>query len=264
LDMIVRAAKGAYLFLLFCLWMVAILVGVPLAFLDRLLDSIRGVRPARFQAVFRFYLGIFIVLLRTGGLMRGLPSKGQVHEGPCVVVANHPGLFDVLFLIRAIPHMSILVARKLVRRLPLSPIFRQCGYVVSPDLGKGSPLETIDEAVKELERGYRFLLFPEGTRSPMGELLPFKPGAFKIAQIAGVPIQPVLIVNDPPFLPHEGKWYLPNRGRRDIQLVFWDPIAPPAKGEERREARKLTESYRRALNLPLRARARITSQEKGQ
>lgn len=246
MDMIVQAAKGAYLFLLFCLWVIAITIGLPLAFLDRIV----GVRTARFQAVFRFYLRIFIVLLRAGGLMREMPSKGKAYEGPCVVVANHPGLFDVLFLVRSIPHMSILVARKLVRRLPLSPIFRECGYVVSPDLAKGSPLETIDQAVKKLERGYKFLLFPEGTRSPMGALLPFKPGAFKIAQMAGVPIQPVLIANHPPFLPHEGRWYLPNRKISDIQLVFWDPIAPPAKGEERCEARKLTERYRRALNLP--------------
>jgi 1-acyl-sn-glycerol-3-phosphate acyltransferase len=83
-----------------------------------------------------------------------------------VIVSNHPGLFDVLFLIRNIPRLSIMVKRTLATKLPLGPIFRSAGYVLSPDFEQRSPLDCLEETREQINQGYKFMIFPETTRSP--------------------------------------------------------------------------------------------------
>ena len=104
-------------------------------------------------------------------------------------------------------------------------------------------------AVERIRSGQKFLLFPEGTRSPKGGLLPFKPGAFRIAGMARVPIQPVLIRNMPPFLPKEDKWYFPPSPISSLEMEFWEPVGPPERGKEEELARELEHRYRSALGM---------------
>jgi 1-acyl-sn-glycerol-3-phosphate acyltransferase len=166
-----------------------------------------------------------------------------------VVVSNHPGLFDVLFLIREIPHMCVMVKRILAKRLPLSPLFQSAGYVLSPDYERMSPLQSLDEATEKIKKGYKFMVFPEATRSPKGVLGRFSSGPFMLARLANVPVQPVVIRNNPPFLPKEDKWYFPPFHASTIGLEYWEPLAPPKAGREREFAKELEARYREALSL---------------
>jgi 1-acyl-sn-glycerol-3-phosphate acyltransferase len=183
------------------------------------------------------------------GLVRQAPSEGKPCPRPCVVVCNHPGLFDVLFLIKDIPNLCVLVKPSLPRFLPLKHILKSLGYILAPDHDQVNPMDAAEAAMAELRAGNKLQLFPEGTRSPRGQLRRFRPGAFKIARMTGVPVQPVLIRNDPPFLPKEERWYYPQRNTRTFKLQFWEPLPPPAKGEERAMARALEMRYRRALGM---------------
>jgi 1-acyl-sn-glycerol-3-phosphate acyltransferase len=234
----------AFMFGTFFLGILVFLVGViPLA---GVLNALRGEAPRVERAArrgFGWWLGFMGVL----GLVRSRPARGEVHEGPCVVVANHPGLFDVLFLIRDIPSLSVLVKTGLARRLPLGPVLRALEYVLVPDLDRVSPLDTAEETLEKIHKGRKVLLFPEGTRSPKGALRPFRAGAFKIARMTGVPVQPVLIRNVPPFMPKEDPWYLPPRETSVLEMTFWEPLPPPDRGEERECARRLERRYREAL-----------------
>jgi len=247
IDAIVRAAKGlgmAFMFGTFGLGILVFLLGViPLS---RLRNKLAGERPRVERAArkgFGWWLGFMGVL----GLVRSRPARGTVHPGPCVVVANHPGLFDVLFLIRDIPALTVLVKTSLARKLPLGPVLRDLEYVLVPDHDRVSPLDTAEETLEKIQRGRKVLLFPEGTRSPKGSLRPFRAGAFKIARMTGVPVQPVLIRNVPPFLPKEDPWYLPPRRTSELEIAFWEPLPPPERGEERAFARRLEQRYREAL-----------------
>ena len=202
----------------------------------------------RLRLINRRLLSIFLSLLKLGGLLKWDASTGKPFEGACVVVANHPGLFDVLILIRDIPGLTVMAKRALQDKLLFGPIFELSGYLFSPDFSSvATATETIRQATSKLLEGHKFLLFPEGTRSPKGDLLPFKHGAFKIAQRAGVPVQPVLIRNDPPFLPHEDRWCFPPAGVSVVRCEYWDPLPPPLPGEEKAMAKALEERYRRAL-----------------
>jgi 1-acyl-sn-glycerol-3-phosphate acyltransferase len=100
-----------------------------------------------------------------------------------------------------------------------------------------------------LKSGRRFMLFPEGTRSPKGGMLPFKSGAFKIARAAGVPVQPVLIRNIPPFMAKEDKWYFPEYGRSVFSAEYLEPIPPPEAGREMKAARDMEKLFRERLGL---------------
>ena len=247
---LIRAIKGLSMIVLFGLFLAGILTELffvlPFVWC---LDRILGPEPDRMQRVHRVLLSFWIRMLRLCGLLRANPTHGKPIDGPCMVVANHPGLFDVLFLIRDIPRLSILVKRTLAQKLPLGPIFRSAGYVLSTDIGENNPLESIMGATEKLRRGYKFLIFPEGTRSPKGGLRKFKAGAFRIARMGKVPIQPVLLRNHPPFMPKEDKWYFPPWQISRLEMEFWEPILPPETGKEKDYARMLENRYRHALGI---------------
>jgi 1-acyl-sn-glycerol-3-phosphate acyltransferase len=247
---LIRGIKGFFMTVLFGLFLGGILMELFFALpLIWCLDRILGPEPDRMQHAHRILLSFWIMMLRLCGLLSAKPTHGKPFDGPCVVVCNHPGLFDVLFLIRDIPRLSVLVKRTLAKRLPLGPIFRSAGYVLSTDIEENSPLESMVVATEKLRRGYKFLIFPEGTRSPKGGLRTFKAGAFRIARMTNVPIQPVLIRNTPPFMPKEDKWYFPPWQVSRLEMEYWEPIAPPESGKEEEYTQTLENRYRGALGL---------------
>jgi len=249
LENAVRSIKGVLMGALYGIFFLGIVCELFL-FLPciTIVNRFAGRQHGRMQWAFRILLRLWLRLLWACRLLVSVPSKGKPVEGPCVVVSNHPGLFDVLFLIRDIPRMCVMVKRALAKRLPLGPLFRSAGYVLSPDYEHASPLECVDEAAEKIRRGYKFMVFPEATRSPKGRLGRFSAGPFMLARSAGVPVQPVLIRNNPPFLPKEDKWYFPPLRASTIELEYWEPLAPPGPGEEREFAKGLEARYRAAMS----------------
>jgi 1-acyl-sn-glycerol-3-phosphate acyltransferase len=90
------------------------------------------------------------------------------------MIANHPGLFDILYIICAVPNIAVLVKPTLATKLPMGPLFRAVGFVV----GEGTGLEVLLNLESALKAGARVFVFPEGTRSPKGGLGRFRAGAF--------------------------------------------------------------------------------------
>ena len=244
----VRSIKGFFMGFMFGGFLAGMLVFlfllVPLDWiLRRWVDQRRWI-----ESWARIGFGSWLRTLGYLGLVRQVRSEGKPFEGPCVVVCNHPGLFDVLFLIREIPSLCVLVKPSLPRFLPLKHILRSLGYVLASDNDQVNPMDAAEAAIGEIRAGNKLQLFPEGTRSPKGKLRRFRPGAFKIARMTGVPVQPVFIRNDPPFLPKEDRWYYPLKETCRVQLVFRDPLPPPAKGGERAMAEALEQKYRQELS----------------
>jgi 1-acyl-sn-glycerol-3-phosphate acyltransferase len=112
-----------------------------------------------------------------------------------VVAANHLSMFDVPLLLEELPISGRYLSKKELFRLPLiGRAMRTIGIIEVDRQAGGSSRQAINEGVRvAAERGHSLLVFPEGTRSRDGNLLPFKKGAFRIAIDTGLPLLPVII-----------------------------------------------------------------------
>ena len=102
------------------------------------------------------------------------------------------------------------------------------------------------------------MMFPEGTRSKDGNLLPFKDGAFHLAIKAGVPVLPIAIAGTREMRPKGSKWF----GKAHACAKILDPI--PTTGMSAGDVAKLRDRTRDTISgaLPeLRARYGYTKQE---
>jgi len=114
-------------------------------------------------------------------------------DRPLVVVANHQSWFDVFVLGGFLPGRARFVAKEELRRIPLfGAAWETCGHIRVNRGDRAEAVRSLNEAgVRIRDQRLNVILFPEGTRSPDGQLLPFKKGAFVLAIQTGVPVLPV-------------------------------------------------------------------------
>lgn len=163
-----------------------ILVASPLAFL---LGAVLRQRRALY-ALGRG--GVRLALAMTGIRYRiaGLPRAG----GPVVFCANHESNVDPAVLFLALhPQLRVLYKAEL-RKIPImGTLFDVGGFVPVDRRDREKSVHSIAQGAASLRDGSSFLVFPEGTRSRTGELLPFKKGGFIMAIQAQVPVVPVAV-----------------------------------------------------------------------
>ena len=115
-------------------------------------------------------------------------------EGPVIYMGNHQGNFDILALTRAIPRLFSWVAKEELFRVPVfGAAMRRAGYIPLDRSDGRKALKSMNQAAQRIAAGASVVIFPEGTRTKDGALLPFKRGAFLLAVKAGVPIVPFTI-----------------------------------------------------------------------
>jgi 1-acyl-sn-glycerol-3-phosphate acyltransferase len=119
--------------------------------------------------------------------------------------------------------LARVIVKRFVFRIPVLGLgMRFSGYVPLDREGAGAGRRSIARAVQLIkEKGYSFLIYPEGTRSFDGKLLPFRRGGFFLALESGAPIVPVSV---------KGTYELMPRGQRfvrkgPVQITFHEPIA---------------------------------------
>jgi 1-acyl-sn-glycerol-3-phosphate acyltransferase len=140
-----------------------------------------------------------------------LPGKG-----PYVVVANHQSMLDILLLSR-VPREMKWVAKEELFKVPwLGWMFKVSGDIPVKRGDPESGGEALGKAKAYLARGMNVMLFPEGTRSTKGKMLPFKSGAFRLAVEAGVPVLPIAVSGTAHGMPKGGIWVRPCRGTARI------------------------------------------------
>lgn len=113
-----------------------------------------------------------------------------------VVASNHLSQFDIPLLFHVLPVRGRFLSKKELFRVPLvGRAMRTIGIIeIDRQAGGGSSRRAINAGVKvAAERGYSLLIFPEGTRSLDGNLLPFKKGAARIAIDTQLPLLPVVL-----------------------------------------------------------------------
>ncbi|MBC7363106.1 MAG: 1-acyl-sn-glycerol-3-phosphate acyltransferase [Candidatus Aminicenantes bacterium] len=147
-----------------------------------------------------------------------------------VFMANHLSFLDGPLLFYVIPQLVRVILKKSVFRLPVVGLgMRFVGFIPVDRKRASGGKRSIDEAAQLMrEKGYSFLIFPEGTRSRTGELQHFKRGGFFLALAAGAPIVPITIKGTFELMPR-GRLF-PHSGL--IKVIFHKPIEVTGKTTE--------------------------------
>jgi 1-acyl-sn-glycerol-3-phosphate acyltransferase len=115
-------------------------------------------------------------------------------QGPVVYMSNHQGNFDVPVLFAGLPVQFRWLAKAELFKIPIfGRAMRGVGYISIDRSNRKSAFESLERAARTIRNGTSVLIFPEGTRSRDGHILPFKKGGFVLSVDSGVPIVPVII-----------------------------------------------------------------------
>ncbi len=170
----------------------------------------------------RLGLAIVGVKLNVVGLERLDPAKTYMFT------PNHQSLIDVaIFWICLGRNVAYLAKKELTRNPVLRYGFPVIGVVPVDRSNRTAAINSTRIATENLRRGKSYVVYPEGTRSPDGNLLPFKKGAFIMAMDAGVPIVPVTISGGTAVMP-KGKMTV---APATIRITIHEPI--PVEGYSR-------------------------------
>src|SRR5262249_11762846 len=119
------------------------------------------------------------------------------------VIANHPTLIDVIFLVACIPNAVCVVKDDLLRRFGVGALLRRAGYV-----GNGAdPQTSLEACVEAMRDGATLIMFPEGSRSVPGAQSRLRRGAAYVALAAQKELTPVRISCKPSSLTKSERWY---------------------------------------------------------
>ncbi|MEO8725047.1 MAG: lysophospholipid acyltransferase family protein [Acidobacteriaceae bacterium] len=153
---------------------------------------------------------------------------------PTVFAANHISAMDIPLLYAGLPTSFRIVAKKELFRLPfLGWHLRRSGQIAVDASNARASFRSLHRAVAAIQHGHPVVIFPEGGRSPSGELLPFRSGPFYLAIKAQVPVTPIAIIGTYEMLPMNTYHVMP----RPLKLVVGAPI--PIDGYTLRDLDKL-------------------------
>jgi 1-acyl-sn-glycerol-3-phosphate acyltransferase len=237
--------------LIWVIWLLFTALWTPIVLLVYLLTAWWDRR--RYWAGSTFRLGASILIALNPWWKRrieGEPPARAAH--PFVAVSNHESLADIL-IIGTLPWEMKWMSKESIFRVPfLGWMMRMAGDVAVKRTSVKSRAEAYAKTREWIERGSSVMIFPEGTRSKTGEMLPFRSGAFRLAAETGRPIQPIAVSGTRDAI-RKGSMFF---GRADVIVRILEPVPVPdiADAEDpevvnqmRDRARKLIDAARSAV-----------------
>ncbi|GFZ96447.1 1-acyl-sn-glycerol-3-phosphate acyltransferase [Dyella caseinilytica] len=179
-------------------------------------------RRARAAISKAFYLHVQF-MYRSGTLEYDFEGADQLGRPGQMIIANHPSLIDVVFLIAHIPNANCIVKQSLWRNpFTRGPVCR--AHYIS---NNGSP-DMLEQAADVLRGGETLIVFPEGTRTAPNCAPVFHRGAAAIALRGARVITPVFITVKPTTLTKAEPWYRIPERRVKVTLRVGKDIDPNA------------------------------------
>ncbi|HYU77951.1 MAG TPA: lysophospholipid acyltransferase family protein [Vicinamibacterales bacterium] len=133
--------------------------------------------------------------LGTAGIRYRVVGRERLPPGVAVIFcSNHQSNVDPPVLFQALHRRLHILYKAELSRIPILGTAMQIGGFVPIDRdNRDAAFRAIERAADSVRTGNSFLIFPEGTRSRTGDLLPFKKGGFILAMKAQAPIVPVAV-----------------------------------------------------------------------
>ena len=154
------------------------------------------------------------------GVEVDVQGRERLAGGAAYVFApNHQSHLDILVLLGFLPGRTRFAAKRELWKHPVvGAVLDTLGMV---PIDRDSPEKAVEALTRASTTPESLVVFPEGTRSRTGELLPFKKGAFVIAIASGLPIVPVVCRGTRRLMPRGSQLaVVPGR----VEIVIEEPI----------------------------------------
>ena len=164
--------------------------------------------------IFRICIGVKITY-------RGVDN---LPKGPCIIASKHQSAYDTFVVFNKFYPRAAYVAKAEfgLAFFYIGLLYRKYnGIIVKRSDGAKALIYLEKQALECLSDGRQVVIFPEGTRVPFGETLPFKRGIERIYEKANVPVVPVAL-NTGSVMPKNSKLLYPGH----ILIDFLPPIMP--------------------------------------
>jgi 1-acyl-sn-glycerol-3-phosphate acyltransferase len=176
---------------------------------------------------------VFRVILFLSGVHLTIKGKENIPDDrPVLYVGNHSSYFDVVVGYTCVKGLCGFIAKKEMLKIPLLSMWMKhlhCLFLDRANVKEG--LKTILAAVSQIKAGISIWIFPEGTRSKDGKMLPFKEGSMKIAEKTGCPIIPVALFHTADVFEN----HQPFIRKTDVTIRFGTPIDPKSLSKEEKK-----------------------------
>jgi 1-acyl-sn-glycerol-3-phosphate acyltransferase len=161
---------------------------------------------------------------------------------PQVYVVNHLSAFDIPVLYSYLPFQFRILAKKELFRYPfMGWHLQRSGQIPVVLENPKASVRSLNLAVAAIRKGNSLVIFPEGGRSPDGQLQPFMGGAFSAAVKALVDVVPIVLIGTSEMLKMNSFHIKPG----PVQMVVGSPIS--TVGMSTRDIAKITERARVAI-----------------
>jgi len=186
------------------------------------------------DAIFMYwtFIGALRIVLRLAGIRVRVEGLENIPSSVCVFASNHASNLDPVALVPNIPRRVALLAKKEVFRVPiLSKALRQAKLIPVDRADKEAAAESVDIAVEYMKEGRPVCVYPEGTRSRDGRLLPFKKGTFLMAIRADAWVVPVSLAGTQRLM-RKGDWTI-HPG--EVVVRYGTPVKATEYAEDQRD-----------------------------
>lgn len=221
---------------LLAFWFTCIGVLAPFLIALRLLTGNENMIYSPVRLFVRLGLGLVGVKVEVSGRDKLDPAQ------PYIFTPNHQSLIEVPLFVTYLGRNPAYLAKKEVFKYPIFGYGIGLMGVVPVDRSNSpAAVESAKAATELLRNGKSYVVYPEGTRSPDGRLLPFKKGAFMMAIDAGVPVVPVTVSGATRIMPKAKIEVHPST----VRLTIHEPI--PTTDYSRDNIGQLVERARRQV-----------------
>lgn len=168
-------------------------------------------------------LWAFRTILWLAGTKVMVKGEENIPQDTAVLyVGNHRSLFDIPITYVRVPRPTGYIAKLELKKIPVLQFWMNnmhCLFLDRKSIKQG--LKTILTGIEKAKSGISICIFPEGTRNKNNDcVLPFHEGSFKIAEKAGVPIIPMVLVNTASIFED----HFPKVKRATVIVEYLEPI----------------------------------------
>jgi len=154
-----------------------------------------------------------------------LPASVDANK-PYVLMSNHPTFVDMIVILGAFRELTCVTKGSWSRHWALGRLLRSTNYLPGPGSGLPESEHMLDSMVAHLSAGFPLLIFPEGQRSMKDQLRRFRRGAVEAAVRANVPIVPLFLALDRPYLTKDVPLWKPPKVAPTYSFEWFDVVRP--------------------------------------